>query len=206
MKKVKFNERKRTFFGSHWLFFKEMLSPYVVLSTWFGVGKLPLVPGTFGALAAYPVYYIVLRFFNSYEDVYIALLSVAGALTLLGIWSVSLYTKEMMEPDPSSVVIDEVVGQLLTVAISFHYAYSTLLLVDDIFDISDFLITDVIFFASFILFRIFDIWKPFGISLIDRKITSSIGVMLDDILAGVYAAVALLLLCKLYLVYHNFSM
>jgi len=82
--------------------------------------------------------------------------------------------------DPREIVIDEVVGQLIPLlAIPI---YETLFLVPKLYYI----------FAAFFLFRLFDIWKPYPINYIDNNITGSLGIMLDDIVAGIFTTLILL--------------
>jgi phosphatidylglycerophosphatase A len=137
-----------------------------LLSVWFGAGLLPKAPGTWGSIAALPLAY-ALAYWGSLEIL-------AGATIVvfaIGVWSSEIASRDMGVSDPSEIVIDEVAGQWLT-----------LLVVPP----------DLILYAcGFILFRLFDIWKPWPISWADQKIKGGMGIMLDDIIAGVYAGVLL---------------
>ena len=143
----------------------------LTLSTWFGSGLLPLAPGTFGTIAAIP------------PAVLFAYLGVVyTVLFLIFIVPVALWASErsrnlLGRDDPPEVVIDEVTGFLLAI---FLLPLSWVSLI-----------------SGFLLFRIFDVWKPFPIGTIDRKLRSGIGIVLDDVLAGVYAniCVRVLLVC-----------
>ena len=134
----------------------------ILLATWFGVGLLPKAPGTWGSISAIPCAYLLV-FLNGQLALTIAIL--IGVV--VGIWASNCAAKEFGKPDHSRIVIDEVVGQWIT-----------LLFVP--LDLS-------LYLVGFILFRLFDIYKPWPINIVDRRIKSGIGVMLDDIIAGIYA-------------------
>lgn len=136
----------------------------LILATWFGSGLAPVASGTFGTLAALPLAYAV---------------SVAGsgcgvlvALTLFGLafWSSERTRRLLRSDDPSPVVIDEVAGTLVT-----------LFLVPPSW---------MGWTAGFFLFRFFDIFKPYPIRRLER-LKGGLGIVADDLLAGVYARIAL---------------
>lgn len=136
--------------------------------TWFGSGWLPGAPGTWGSLAALPFAWLIL----SYGDPgLLAFFSVA--LFALGCWASDIAVRETQAVDPGWIVIDEVVGQWLTLLAA---PFSLLG-----------------FAAAFVLFRVFDIWKPFPIRLAERRLEGGIGIMADDVLAAVYAAIVLII-------------
>jgi phosphatidylglycerophosphatase A len=133
----------------------------LVLATWFGCGLAPLAPGTIGTLAAVP---LVLAFHR------LALPLRAGALAavvMVAIWSAGVCEKILDRRDPKVIVIDEVVGFLLTMAFLPLSALS--------------------FWLGLALFRFFDIAKPFPIRTIDRNVQGGLGVVADDLVAGVFA-------------------
>lgn len=134
--------------------------------TWFGFGLLPKAPGTWGSLAALPFAW----FIYSYGGYQILLLATAG-IFVVGVWMSGIAAAESGAEDPAEVVIDEVAGQWLTLVVVPP----------------DFLL----YAAGFVLFRVFDIWKPWPVSWADRNLKGGLGIMADDILAGVYAAVIL---------------
>lgn len=148
-----------------------------LLAGFFGVGHAPFAPGTCGSLAALPP-----AFFLAYNFGTPGILSGAAIVFFLG----TLVTHEVLKTskhDPSFVVIDEVAGQLLAFAplASFlqHNASAWLT-----------------YLLGFGLFRLFDITKPQPAKWTDRKVLNAWGVMLDDIFAGLYAALVLWLLHK----------
>ncbi len=136
------------------------------LATWFGAGLLPKAPGTWGSLAAVPfawgLYHLGGR----------PLLAAATvAVSLIGWWASEVYIRKTGIQDPGEVVIDEVAGQWLT-----------LLVVPPV---------PLLYLAGFALFRLFDIRKPWPVSWADTRIGGGLGVMVDDLFAGIYAALCL---------------
>lgn len=132
----------------------------LVLSTWFGAGLFPVAPGTVGTLGAIP-FVILLIDLGVFYKCLILVIFVAIALR------VSDRTQALLkEKDPSAVVIDEVAGFFLTM---FFLPFSWLTLV-----------------SGFILFRIFDILKPYPIKRLER-LKGGFGIVTDDLLAGLYA-------------------
>lgn len=147
-----------------------------LIVTFFGAGLSPKAPGTMGTLAALPLGYAI------HMTLGIEALAVATVLAFLGGWWAStryLKTLGTIE-DKQEIVIDEVAGVWLVIAamplMYLHPAHSTILW---------------LYVAAFIAFRLFDIWKPWPVSLADRRIKGGLGVMLDDILAALYALIAL---------------
>tara|TARA_Y100000589_G_C26933387_1_gene539286 strand:+ start:335 stop:775 length:441 start_codon:yes stop_codon:yes gene_type:complete len=139
----------------------------MVLATWFGSGLIKLAPGTCGSLAALPFAWLL---YDSWSAPGLAAATIL--MFLIGIWASNTHAQQLPDEDPSEIVIDEVTGIWLT-----------LLVVP----------LDVVYYAiGFVFFRIADIWKPWPVSWADRAIKGGVGIMLDDIFAGVYAALALL--------------
>ena len=137
----------------------------LVLSIWFGTGLLPGIPGTFGTAGAIPLYLLIDFLAAGYQVLFI-LIIITGA-----IWSSHRSQCILGRTDPREVVIDEVAGFLLTI-IFIPFTWVTLT-------------------AGFFLFRFFDILKPPPIKTIERKVKGGPGVVLDDLLAGVYARLCL---------------
>ena len=138
--------------------------------TFFGAGLSPKAPGTAGTLASLPVGLFILYYFGM-ETLFMLTL----AITVIGIFEINKYEKATGIHDHQQIVIDEAVGMWLSLmiamstAITVTYPYAELLA--------------VIF--SFAAFRLFDIWKPSTIGWIDRELKGGMGVMLDDVLAGI---------------------
>ena len=139
------------------------------LATWFGAGSLPVAPGTWGSLAALPFAWAIASVFEPW-----ALAVAAAALFPVGCWASAIYMRRTGKADPGPVVIDEVVGQWLTLAVApagwLPYA------------------------IGFLLFRVADVLKPWPASWADRGVHGGLGVMLDDVFAAVYAGAGLYLL------------
>lgn len=133
--------------------------PHHWLAYGFGAGLLPRVPGTLGTLVAVPLYLLL-------QPLPLSLYLVTlVALTLIGIWACGKTARELNAHDPSAIVWDEVVGFLLAMTAA-PTGWLWIL-------------------AGFGLFRFFDILKPWPIRELDQKVQGGLGVMLDDLLAGV---------------------
>ena len=154
----------------------------MLIATVFGVGYLKPAPGTWGSLAALPLFW-VLHVLGGPAFAVVATL----AVTVIGWWAIKSATAGSEDHDPSEIVIDEVAGQWVALLpVSFGAAamgVGTLDLYPG-------------WIAAFALFRLFDIWKPSLVGWADRR-NDPLGVMLDDIIAGAFAAVGVLLLAGL---------
>ena len=146
---------------------KQILSdPVLFLAFGFGSGLAKKAPGTFGTLAAIPVYWL---FAQTNLFVY-SLLSLI--VTIIGIWICDSAAKKLDEHDFGGIVWDEIAGYLITMWL-VPFTWQAMVL-------------------GFILFRFFDILKPWPIKWIDRQVHGGLGIMLDDVLAGVFAGGLLL--------------
>lgn len=134
----------------------------------FGSGLAPKAPGTFGTLAAIPLYVLMSQLNLA---LYAGLLL---AFTLFGIWVCGRVADDIGTKDPSAIVWDEFVGFLLTMIVA-PPGWVWIL-------------------VGFLAFRLFDIWKPWPIRVVDQQVGGGLGIMLDDIIAGVMAAALLMLL------------
>jgi len=139
--------------------------PSHFLAFGFGAGAMPVMPGTFGTLAAVPLYYVLAPLPLEYYA------AVVSAMLLLGIWLCHVTARDLGVHDHSGIVWDEIVGYLLTMMASPPGWMWVA--------------------AGFVLFRLFDILKPWPIHLADRKVGGGFGIMLDDIIAGLYAWLAM---------------
>ncbi len=138
----------------------------MLLGTWFGIGLLPVAPGTWAAMSAIPVGWLVIAYAG-----WTALLLSAVAVFLVGIWCAEVCCRRIGRADPSIVVIDEVAGQwLVLLAVPLDPVY---------------------YAAALLAFRTFDIWKPFPVSWAERSFRGGFGVMIDDVLAAGYASLVL---------------
>lgn len=147
----------------------------LAVATVIGVGKVPYVSGTCGSLVGVLIY-LTLRWIQpiDHSSPLQASIILMGLLLLtsIGIWSASRTEKILNQKDSGIIVIDEVVGQLIT--------YLFVPFRSGIFIIC----------AGFLLFRLFDIWKPYPIKSFE-SLKAGLGVVADDVVAGIYAGVAL---------------
>lgn len=144
--------------------FKLFIAKWISLG--FGSGKLPYMPGTYGTVVGIPIFLLMA------DLTLIPYVLVCIALLILGIWASQVYSDFLGVHDHGSIVWDEVVGYLITMTATpaeWHWII-----------------------IGFILFRIFDILKPWPINLLDKHVDGGIGIMMDDVLAGVYGAIVLL--------------
>ena len=141
-----------------------LANPVHFLALGFGSGLAPKAPGTFGTIAAIPLV-CVLAYSTSLSG-YILVTLVAS---IVGIWLCGKTAKDMMVHDDSSIVWDEIAGLLITM-IAVPLSWQTLLL-------------------GFVLFRLFDILKPWPISYLDARVHGGFGIMIDDVLAGFFALI-----------------
>ena len=143
------------------------------LATGFGVGLSPLAPGTAGSFAALLPWLLLRELPLGWHLVALALVFAAG------VWACAWVVRTLRTGDPGIAVIDEFVGQWIALLPLLGRGGGV-----------------VWIFVGFILFRIFDVWKPWPVSWADRHVKGGLGVMLDDVLAGIYAAAALALLMR----------
>lgn len=138
----------------------------LTLATWFGCGYSPLAPGTVGSAAAVGIAVAL-----GWKPLYFALLAAAA----LGpaIWAADRTARHTKIPDPGIVVVDEVVGQWIALAGAATLNWKT-------------------YAAAFVLFRLFDIFKPPPVRQLEA-LHGGVGIVMDDVMAGVYAALVLFL-------------
>ncbi len=163
--------------------FPNLLKPSHILATLFGVGLLPFAPGTWGSLFGLILFFYANIYLSINMQFFYLLLLV---IILLAILVCYFATKELgdNEKDQKSIVVDELAG----VWIAF-------IPVSGIVMMQDFLTYSVL---AFLLFRVFDIWKPYPIGYIDKRIKNYLGVVLDDLVAGLYAAITIWLILILF--------
>jgi len=135
------------------------------ISTGLGLGYMPFAPGTFGTLWGVLLFYL----FRNLSWITFSGLTLASIL--IAIAASSLAEGELKTHDSSHIVIDEVVGYLVTVLVLPFNAFNAI--------------------AAFVLFRFFDILKPFPIRWVDRQVGGGLGVVLDDVVAGLFANLVL---------------
>lgn len=166
-----------------------------IVSTWFGLGKSSFMPGTIGSLGAFPLFYLSVMTSETAYEAKMTMLFLIVILSIVGYFAIRLYHKATRIIDDQSIVVDEVIGQMVTLAIAYEWIGSFVTKINLIPpDTGTSMSLVYIFLAGFLPFRFFDITKPFYISLIDRYWKNAVGVILDDILAGIAAAIVFYIL------------
>lgn len=148
-----------------------------VIATYFGLGLSKFAPGTMGSLGTLPLAYALIYFGGFY-----ALITAAVLIFIIGVFATDAVIKDCGDEDPSKVVIDETVGQLVTFSFVAFMAPEYL----------TGWISAIYYVSGFIFFRFFDILKMGPVKYADSKIKNAYGVMLDDVFAGIFASIALL--------------
>ena len=147
--------------------------------TMFGLGKVPKIPGTFGSLATIIILYFFFHIINLPTNLILFILII---ILILSFFSISLHIKNTKNKDPKEVIIDEFIGQSVPIYL-YEISHGTVKSSDE-----------AIFFYAvcFVLFRFFDIIKPFPVSFFDKNFKNSFGVIMDDICAGFYVVLSLI--------------
>ncbi|WHQ47091.1 MAG: phosphatidylglycerophosphatase A [Candidatus Midichloria sp.] len=172
--------------------------PITIIVTWFFLGLLPLAPGTIASLSVYPIYNFLVISSTSYEEITLGFFILSLIFFLLGWFCISRFQAETLTHDHQSIVIDEVVGQLLTFAISCKSVLKLGIALSPYFSYHA---TTLAFFIGVIFFRFFDIKKPFFIKTIDRYMKGAFAIIFDDVLAAVFAGITITIV---YQIYDNF--
>ena len=162
--------------------FPNLSKPSHFLATFFGLGLLPLAPGTWGSLAALFLFYVLI-FFQLSFSLYSLFL---GLVIIMAIIVCYFASSELSEKDHQSIIIDEVAGA----GVSFMFLPAL-----GLYDFTSENWIENSYFAAallLVLFRVFDILKPHPISYVDKRFKSGFGIVLDDLLAGVFAGLTLL--------------
>ena len=144
-----------------------------------GLGKIKIIPGTLGSIVTVIILYILFHVLNVSSD-FILL-----GLILIFVYSfpaIESYIKNNENKDPGEIIIDELIGQSIPI-FAYEISHGTKKAPDDAL---------IFYFICFVLFRIFDILKPFPVSFFDKNYKNSFGVMLDDVCAGLYVILSLI--------------
>ena len=146
----------------------------------FGLGRIPKIPGTFGSLATVILLYVLFQIFDLSSIIIFIFLIIIFFFSFI---AVATHIKDTANKDPKEVVIDEFIGQSIPIYL-YEISHGSEKSSDEA----------IIFYGvCFILFRFFDIVKPFPVNFFDKKFKNSFGVIMDDVCAGFY--VVLLLIC-----------
>ena len=144
----------------------------------FGIGKLPRIPGSYASLVTVIFLYILFHIFSFPADVFLFFLV---GIFITSLFAVNLFIKDLTNKDPKEVVIDEFIGQSIPICL-YEIAHS---------EPTDPAKVLTFYFIMFILFRIFDIAKPYPVSYYDKNFKNSFGVIMDDVCAGLYVVAIL---------------
>jgi len=176
-----------------------------IISTYFGLGFSRICPGTVGSLMTFPLFFIInfllLKIgINTFSSLFLIYILIMVLLFSIGIWAVDIYITKNKKEDPSEVVIDEVIGQMIaymmpTILTLYYFIFLSDNLVSNTLLIG--LTTAVIIVAPLVFFRFFDIIKPGLIGYFDTKVKGAIGVIMDDVIAGIYAGGVVCLILSL---------
>ena len=148
--------------------------------TLFGIGKLKKIPGSYASLATTIFLFILFHILNFSPN--IVLIGVI-IVFLISLYAVNIFIKDMDNKDPKEVVIDEFIGQSIPICL-YEIAHEGTKETNEVL---------TFYFIMFILFRIFDIVKPYPVSYYDKNFKNSFGVIMDDVCAGLYVVVVLVL-------------
>ncbi len=148
--------------------------------TLFGIGKLKKIPGSYASLATTIFLFFLFHIINFSPNIVLIIIVV---IFFIAIYSVKIFIKNLDNKDPKEVVIDEFIGQSIPICL-YEIAH------EGVKETSQVL---TFYFIMFILFRIFDIVKPYPVSYYDKNFKNSFGVIMDDVCAGLYVVAVLVL-------------
>ena len=148
--------------------------------TLLGLGKINKIPGSIASLATILFLFFLFHIININPN--IALISLI-IVFFVSLFAVNIYIKNLDDKDPKEIVIDEFIGQSIPICL-YEIAHDTTKETNEVL---------TFYFIMFILFRIFDITKPYPVSYYDKNFKNSFGVILDDVCAGLYVVAVLVL-------------
>jgi len=148
--------------------------------TMFGIGKLKKIPGSYASLVTTIFLFFLFHIFNFSPNMVIIGVIIVFFISL---YAVNIFIKELDNKDPKEVVIDEFIGQSIPICL-YEIAHEGARETSQVL---------TFYFMMFILFRIFDIVKPYPVSYYDKNFKNSFGVIMDDVCAGLYVVAVLIL-------------
>jgi len=148
--------------------------------TLFGIGKIKKIPGSFASLATALFLFFLFHILNVSPNMVLFSIIV---IFFISLYTVSIFIKDLPNKDPKEIVIDEFIGQSIPICL-YEVAHDMPKETDQVLKF---------YFIMFILFRIFDIAKPFPVSYYDKNFKNSFGVIMDDVCAGLYVVAVLVL-------------
>ena len=152
----------------------------IIFVTFFGIGKTKFAPGTLTSLVTTVLLFCFFHILNLSTQLFLYMLLI---IFFYSFYAVSIYIKNNDNKDPQEVVIDEVIGQSIPIYL-YEVAHGTVKSSQETF---------LFYLYIFILFRFFDIKKPFPINYFDKKFKNSFGVIMDDVIAGFYVVFTLII-------------
>ena len=148
--------------------------------TLFGIGKIKKIPGSFASLATTFFLFFLFHTLNLSPEIILVFIII---IFFISLYAVNHFIKDLDNKDPKEVVIDEFIGQSIPICL-YEIAHEGPKEINQIF---------TFYFIMFILFRIFDIVKPYPVSYYDKNFKNSFGVIMDDVVAGLYVVAVLVL-------------
>jgi len=148
--------------------------------TLFGIGKIKKIPGSIASLTTILFLFFLFHIANIDPNIFLISLIIIFCISL---YAVNIFIKNLDDKDPKEIVIDEFIGQSIPISL-YEIAHSVPKESDQILKF---------YFIMFILFRIFDIVKPFPVSYYEKNFKNSFGVIMDDVCAGLYVVAVLVL-------------
>ena len=148
--------------------------------TLFGIGKIRKIPGSIASLATILFLFFLFHIVNI--DPNIVLISLI-IIFFISLYVVNIFIKDLDDKDPKEIVIDEFIGQSIPICL-YEIAHDTTKETNEIL---------TFYFIMFVLFRIFDIAKPYPVNYYDKNFKNSFGVIMDDVCAGLYVVAVLVL-------------
>ncbi len=148
--------------------------------TLFGIGKIKKIPGSFASLATILFLFFLFHILNISTNIVLYSIII---IFFISLYAVNIFIKDLTNKDPKEVVIDEFIGQSIPICL-YEVAHDMPKDSDQVLKF---------YFIMFILFRIFDIAKPFPVNYYDKNFKNSFGVIMDDVCAGLYVVVVLVL-------------
>ncbi len=151
-----------------------------LLVTLLGIGKISKIPGSVSSLVTTIFLFFLFHILNLAPDI---ILTIVILIFFISLYSVNQFIKNMDNKDPKEVVIDEFIGQSIPICL-YEIAHEGIKETNE---------TLTFYFIMFILFRIFDITKPYPVSYYDKNFKNSFGVIMDDVCAGLYVVAVMVL-------------
>ena len=148
--------------------------------TLFGIGKIKKIPGSFASLATTIFLFFLFHILNISLNIVLICVII---IFFISLYAVNIFIKDLDNKDPKEVVIDEFIGQSIPICL-YEIAHEGTKETNEVL---------TFYFIMFILFRIFDIVKPYPVSYYDKNFKNSFGVIMDDVVAGLYVVAVLVL-------------